>query len=361
MRFIPTGRTLVTALVLLLITAAAYGGSLMLQSKPVQIEAVFESAVGLYPGNDVQVLGVPVGRVTAVEPEDGAVRVTMELESEHSAAADTAAVIVAPTLVSDRFVQLTKPYVDGPTIEAGTVIAQERTAVPVEIDELYGSLNDLGRTLGPEGANRNGALSRFLDVAAANLDGQGKEINTMLAEFGKATATLERSDDQFFQTLANLQRFNDMLVRNDRAVADVNRRFAAVTGYLADDREELALAVRNLADALAVLDDFIRENRGHLKASVEQMKGPTKVLADQQEALEESIRMAPLVLQNFLRAYNAPHGTLDGRGNLNELTLWARDGLTNTTSDDAPPTLLPSDAGSPSGSPSESTSAGVQP
>ena len=69
------------------------------------------------------------------------VRVSMHLDRGQSAAADTAAVIVAPTLVSDRYVQLTKPYTSGKRLASGATITQ--TAVPVEIDKLYQSLDSI--------------------------------------------------------------------------------------------------------------------------------------------------------------------------------------------------------------------------
>ncbi|WP_122818714.1 MCE family protein [Nocardioides pantholopis] len=324
----------------LLAAGGVVGARALMAEESVEVEAVFASTVGLYPGSDVQVLGVPVGSVTAVEPGSDGVRVSMRLDDDQ-VAADTRAVIVAPTLVSDRYVQLTEPLIEGPALRSGTVIGLEDTDVPVEIDELYASLEDAGRALGPKGANRDGALSDLLETAAANLDGQGSSINTMISEFAKASGTLADSDEAFFATLGNLEQLNTMLVENDEAVADVNRQFASVTDYLAEDRGDLARAVQNLGGALAVVDDFIRENRGNLRTSVDNLTGPTKVLARQRAGLEESVRMMPLVLQNFLRAYDVRTDTLHGRVNLNELTTWSRNGLDAQTSEDAPPTLLP--------------------
>lgn len=306
-----------------------------------EFAALFDSAVALYPGSDVQILGVPVGTVTAVRPQGNVVRVSMRLDRGQQVSADTAAVIVAPTLVSDRYVQLTKPLDGGKPLADGAVVAKDKTAVPVEIDDLYRSLNDIGQKLGPNGVNRNGALSDLLTVAAKNLKGQGKGLNQMITEFGKATGTLSDVDEDFFDTVGNLKEFNDMLVANDQGVADVNRQFAAVTDYLADDREDLADAVANLGEALGVLDDFIKDNRGHLKTSVDNLIGPTEVLVKQKDSLEEAVRLIPLALQNFLKAYSPATGTLDGRGNLNEVSLWSKDGLSAQTSEQAPPGLLP--------------------
>lgn len=312
----------------------------VLAEEGTEISALFPATVGLYPGNDVQILGVPVGAVTEVTPEGAHVRVVMELDPGQKVDPDTAAVIVAPTVVSDRFVQLTEPWTGGPSIADGTEIAADRTAVPVEIDDLYRSFVDVSEQLGPRGANRNGALSELLSVAAANLDGQGAGLNQMLREFGKASATLSGIDEDFFATLANLDEFNSMLKENDTDVAKINRSFAAVTDYLAADREELAEATANLAEAFAVLDDFIADNRDHLRTSVKKLNGPTEVLTRQQKSLEESVRIIPLLLQNFINAYDPGSNTVHGRGNLNEITLWSKDGLSARTSRNAPPVML---------------------
>ncbi|MCR4514004.1 MCE family protein [Aeromicrobium sp. 50.2.37] len=326
-------RTLVLALVAALAVVAVVGWRATAARDRTTVQAVFESSVGLYVGSDVQMLGVPVGTVTGVVPGPAGVTVTMRLDSGQAAAADTAAVIVAPTLVSDRFVQLTKPHTSGPTLEDGAVLPMERTAVPVEIDDLYASLTDVSEKLGPDGANRDGALSRFLDVADRNLRGQGVKINQLIGDFGDASGTLADSSDDLFATISNVREFNDMLVENDDAVADVNRQFAEVNDYLADSSGDLAGAIDNLGEALALVDDFIRDNRGALRTSVENLQGPTRVLVNQREALEETVRLVPLVLQNFLRAYDPDLKALTGRGNLNEASIWNDGG-------DAP-TLLP--------------------
>lgn len=310
-----------------------------LPGETVEVSATFASAVGLYPGSDVQVLGVKVGTVTAVEPTRDGVLVSMELDDADVAAADTGAVIVAPTMVSDRFVQLTTPHTGGAALKDGATI--EETGVPVEVDELYSGLTDLAEQLGPEGANKNGALSRLLETAAANLKGQGGDINQMIDEFGKATGTLANSDDDFFATVGNLDRFNSMLLEHDEGVASANRQLAEVSRYLAEDSDDLGAAIANLGDALAVLDDFIDDNRGNLKTSVEKLRGPTQVLVNQKKSLAEAVRTIPVALQNFLAAYNPTYNTVDGRGNLNELTVWSTDGLTARTSPSAPPVLLP--------------------
>ena len=302
--------------------------------------ALFDSTVGLYPGSSVEILGVPVGKVTKVTPAGKTVSVEMLLDSGQSAAADTKAVIVAPTLVSDRYVQLTEPYSGGAKLANDTVIPRINTAVPIELDALYGSLDDLATRLGPKGANKNGALSDLLKVGAANLDGNGKKINRMIDDAGRASNTLAKSGDDLFATVESLNSFTAMLAERDGGVADFNDQLAEVSGYLADDRDELAKAVANLGEALAIVDDFVRDSRGHLKTSVDNLIGPSQILVEQKESLEQMVRLVPLTLQNFINAYDAGDNVLDGRVNLNELTIWANGG-TSGSSPGSAPLLLP--------------------
>ena len=332
-------RLTVPLVIVVVLACVAFGGLKLMRSGGTTFSALFDSTVGLYKGSDVEILGVPVGTVTAVKPEGDKVRVSMHLDRGQSAAADTAAVIVAPTLVSDRYVQLTKPYTSGKRLASGATITQ--TAVPVEIDKLYQSLDSIAKDLGPDGANKNGALSRLLKVAAANLKGNGTGINTMINEFGKATGTLADSGDDLFATIGNLESINSTLAQHDTSVAGINRQFAAVTQELAGDRDDMAAAVANLGDAMADLDGFIKDNRDQLHSSVKKLIGPTQVLVKQKKSLQEAVKLIPLALQDFLQAYDVDSNTVEGRADLNELSLWAKDGLSARTSSNAPPTLLP--------------------
>lgn len=319
------------------VTAAVVG--LKMLRPGTELTAEFDSAVGLYPGSDVQVLGVPVGKVTAVKPVGDKIKVTMKIDEGQKVAPRTGAVVVAPTLVSDRYVQLTEPWVSGPSIKDGTTIAQ--TAVPVEIDEMYRSLADVGEQLGPNGANRNGALSDFLTALAKNLDGQGASINKMIGNFSDASATIAGFDQDFFATVRNLDTLNKTLLQHDKGVAGANEKLALVADYLAEDRENLSGSITELGKALSLLESFVKDNRAALKKSVDKLNGPTRVLVNQRKSLAEAVRLIPLALQNFIRAYDPGSNTISGRGNLNELTVWSKDGKSVRTSNDAPPVLLP--------------------
>ncbi|HEX7744015.1 MAG TPA: MlaD family protein, partial [Micromonosporaceae bacterium] len=98
-------RPLAAATVLL--TAVAAGVVVWRHETPQRrVVAHFTKAVGVYPGSDVRVLGVRVGEVSSVTPQGRTVRVEMRYDPEVDVPADAQALIVPPSVVSDRYVQL---------------------------------------------------------------------------------------------------------------------------------------------------------------------------------------------------------------------------------------------------------------
>ncbi|WP_117208930.1 MCE family protein [Allorhizocola rhizosphaerae] len=276
------------------------------------LTADFSAAVGIYVGSDVRVLGVKVGTVTDVVPMGKVVRIHMTYNE--ILPKDVTAVIVPPSVVSDRYVQLAPPYVDGPMLPPGAHIT--KTAAPIELDDIYRALDKLNRDLGPEGANKDGALSRLIETGRANLEGNGESLNRTIDGLSKALTTLSDGRQDLFGTVANLQEFTTMLARNDQQVREFNKQLASVARQLAADSDELALALKKLSAALAELATFVRDNRAALASNVEALVDVTNVLVRQQQAMIDVLDIAPLALSNLALSYNPLTGTTDTRDNL---------------------------------------------
>ncbi len=279
----------------------------------VNASAEFHRAVGLYEGSDVRILGVKVGEVNKVEPQGETVRVDFQYAEKYKVPQDAKAVVIAPSVVSDRYVQLTPVWESGPALTEGAEIPIERTAVPVELDRIFSSLNDLNVGLGPKGANKKGALSRLLEVGADNLEGEGENINRTLTDFSVAIGTLAEGKDDLFGTVRNLQVFTTALARADGQVASFNQNLASVADQLAAEREELALALKHLAVALGEVSSFVKENRNNLTADIKGLADITGTLAKQRAAIAEVLEAGPVALGNLKLAYNPSSGTLDTR------------------------------------------------
>lgn len=279
------------------------------------LTAYFERAVGVYEQSDVRVLGVRIGQVTDITPDGDNVRVDMEYDAKYELPADAQAVVVAPSIVSDRYVQITPAYDGGAVLASGSTLDVDRTQVPLELDEVYANLDELNRALGPEGANKDGALADLLAVSADNLEGNGEMLGATLEDFSQFVDTLADNRDNLFGTIANLQDFTTTIANSDQTVRAFNRDLAVVADQLAGERQDLARAVQQLSVALGDVAVFVRENRESLSTNVESLAKTTQVIVDQQVALAEFLDTAPTALSNLQLAYNPSTGTLDTRDN----------------------------------------------
>ncbi|MEV6399478.1 MCE family protein [Streptomyces sp. NPDC051907] len=306
----------------LAVVAVAAGSGVMAleQSESTRITAYFDRATGVYEGSDLRVLGVKVGVVDSVRPQGDQVEAVLLLDEDVPVPANAHAVVVAPSVVADRYIQLAPAYTGGERIEDGAVLPADRNAMPLEVDQLYASITELSQALGPEGANAEGALSGLLDTGAANLKGNGKAIGDSIEQFSKAAKTLDGRSGDLFATLEYLQSFTAMLKKNDGTVARAEQQLAAVTGFLAEDKENLGAALKELGTALGKVKGFIRDNRGSLKENVDALVPLTQTLVDQRASLAEAMDTAPLAAGNALNAYDPVHRTLNGRASVNELS-----------------------------------------
>ena len=200
------------------------------------VSAHFPRTISLFEGNEVRIMGVPVGTITAIVPEGNSVRVDMEYDAQYDVPADAKAVIVTPTLVADRFVQLTPAYSGGPVMADSADISLADTAVPVELDQVYSGLDSLSVALGPNGVNADGSLSELLSVSADTLDGQGTRVNKMIGDLARTVDTFNRGRGDLFGTVRGLQDFTTHLAASDRQVRDFLTLLADVSTQLSGER-----------------------------------------------------------------------------------------------------------------------------
>lgn len=285
-----------------------------------RITTHFPTTVGIYSGTSVRVLGLPVGRVTSVTPVGNEVRVEMEVDRGVELPADVFAMQMTPTLISDRFIQLAPAYTGGPRLEGPDAeIPRERTATPVEVDEIYEALADFTEAMGAEGANEEGALSEFIEVTHANLIGNGRALGESITELAEASRVFANSREDFFGTVRNLQQFTTALAESDAQVRTFNSQLATFNNFLAGERENLGASIEQLSFALDDVARFVNDNREALSSNVDGLAQITGRLSQETDSLREILITIPIAISNLANAYNAEGGALALRPNLLEL------------------------------------------
>jgi virulence factor Mce-like protein len=313
-----TIKKLILPLVILALVVAA-GFMMMGGDDSKTLTAHFPRTISIYEGSEVKVLGVAVGNVDKVTPSGTDVVVEMHYDSKLKLPADAKAVIVAPSIVGDRYVQLTPVYEDGPTLKDGATLSVEDTSVPLELDQIYSSLDELNVALGPNGANKNGALTDLLETTAQNFGGEGAQFHQTIQDFSKLSQTLDDNKEALFGSARELEGFINTLATNDQTVRQFNQSLSDVSDLLSGEKEELAAALHNLSVGLGDVATFVKENRDILSKNITHINRVAKVLVKQRTALDETLRDAPVALNNLALTYNPQSGTLDTNANLGEL------------------------------------------
>ena len=283
-----------------------------------KVVGLFSTAVGLYPGDEVRVVGVPVGKIDSIDPRADDVRITMSIDDAVKVPADAHAIIVSPNLVSARFIQLTPafdagaPNNGGPVMADGGQIGLDRTGVPVEWDEVKTQLTQLSAQLGPQAGGLQGPLSAFVDQAATTFDGNGDSFRNALHELSQTAGRLGDSRTDLFGTIKNLQVLVDALSQSNEQIVQFSDHVASVSQVLADSSAGLDGTLGTLNQALNDVRGFLNDNNATLIGSVNKLAEFTKVLSDQHDDIEQVLHVTPNGLANFYNIYNPAQGTVGG-------------------------------------------------
>ncbi|MFE2960726.1 MCE family protein [Nocardia tengchongensis] len=277
-----------------------------------QITAYFPSTVGLYKGDEVRILGVRVGTIDSVDPGKDKATVKMTIDRGIDIPADAKAVLVSPSVVSARFIQLAPAYTGGAKMHDGSVIPLEHTAVPVEWDDIKVELNKLATSLGPVGEDKQGTFGRFVNTAADNLDGNGQAFRDTLKELSATLTTLSDGRTDLFGTIKNLQQFVDVLSKSNDQIVQFGGRLASVSQVLAGVSGDLGAGLDNLDSAVSDVKKFLDSHGTALSTDLAQLADVTSTLVEKRPQIEQVLHTAPTALVNFYQLYNPAQGTVAG-------------------------------------------------
>jgi phospholipid/cholesterol/gamma-HCH transport system substrate-binding protein len=293
---------------LLVVALLATGGVVVFQttrSDTRTVSATFSRTTSLYEGAAVKVLGVEVGRVDSIRVDGTAVDVGMSVDNDVDLPSNVTALIVPPSIVGDRFVQLAPAYTEGQKLADGAHLGLDRTDVPMELEDTYDGLNKISAALGPRGADRDGAFSRLISASAKGLKGNGQLWNSTLTDLADAMGTLAASSDDFNGMVGNLGTTTHTLAGNDRTVRALVDTLAQVGSHLNGQGDDLTEAVRRLRISLKQVGSFTKANRGEIERTVGRLRSLSGQLAKHEHRLDEELAIAPLGLTGLLRSYVA--------------------------------------------------------
>ena len=272
--------------------------------------AYFADSAGLFVGNDVGVLGVKVGKVASITPDGNQVKVVLQVDGDRPIPAQAGAVIVARSVATDRYVELTPAYQSGPTMSDGATIPMDRTRTPVEFDQVLANLSTFATDISGS-KEASGAVRRIVDAGSQALAGQGQPLHDMIGSLSTATSDVAGQRQQFADMLTSIDTLVHQVSANQQTERAFIKQVADASSMLAGQREEFKQTLDSLDTAVTQLAQFSAANKDSIVGTLNDSATLVKTLNTKQATIAEILRDLPLALQNLQRADHG--GTLPAR------------------------------------------------
>lgn len=296
---------LIVAIVATVVTSVGLGWWFLAGKKdPITVTAQFDSASGLYMGNVVAVLGMPVGKVTKITAKGGYVEVQFTVDRDVKVPANAQAVTVSTSILTDRQIELTPAYHGGPVLQNHDTIGLTRTKTPVEFSRVLAVLDRVTKSLEGDG-HGGGPLADVINGGSQVVSGNGAKIKGALNELAQA---LRLSSDGGAQTreqittiIKNVSSLFDAAATNDAKLRDFASTIHQLSQVLADEDLGGGSTGRKLDQLIQRAGDLLDANRDTIKQAVLNGNTLAKTLVDRRRELAETLDLAPLLADN---AYN---------------------------------------------------------
>ncbi|KAA0019438.1 MCE family protein [Antrihabitans cavernicola] len=274
------------------------------------VTADFENIAGMYVGNDVSVLGMPIGKVDKITPKGTVVEVEMSISADTKVPADAIAASVSPSVVTDRHLELTPVYRgNGPTLADGDHIPLDRTRTPVELDRVISALDSASDALKGNG-KAGGPLSGQINAFDSALSGNGDKIRNTLDALSSALKLGVDNKDAISNAIVKANELTQMIADNDQTVRQFSSGITNLTQILADQAPGLQAVMTQLNDFLGNTSAVLEQNRGQLGGAMTRLTDTTNMLRKNARNLTESVDLLPLTFQNIDNAMSPETGNI---------------------------------------------------
>jgi phospholipid/cholesterol/gamma-HCH transport system substrate-binding protein len=307
----------ITAAVAVLIAAAGVGWWVLGRGdEPNTVTAQFDSAAGLYEGNVVAVLGMPVGKISKITPRGGYVEVEFTVDRNVKVPADAQAVTVSTSILSDRQIELTPPYRGGPVLENHDTIGLTRTKTPIEFSRVLGVLEKVTKSLQGDG-HGGGPIADILNGGIEIINGNGAQTKHALDELSKALRLSSdggtTSREQITTIVKNISSLLDVAAANDGRLREFASTIHQLSQIISDEDIGGGSTGKKLEQMVQQASDLLDANRDTFKKAIVNGNSTVDGVVAQQRDVAEILDIAPMLADNVYNVIDQANGSVRAR------------------------------------------------
>jgi phospholipid/cholesterol/gamma-HCH transport system substrate-binding protein len=252
--------TFTTALVTIVLVSQI--GNFALFRARYQIQAAFNDATGVAPGDPVTLAGVKVGKVDGARVDHGVAIVKLAIDRAVKLPRTTHIEIRYRNLLGLRVVNVDPGSGTAPYLGAGDLVPATQTEGPLDLDTIFNNLKPLLTGINPSDIN---ALSEALVTAIAP---HRADIDAILADTSKLLGTLSTKDEQIGSLVDNLSTVTTAVSDQRVQLESLLASLATVADTLAGDSGQLDRVLVNLNTATGQLANLVKTNRSSLTRDI---------------------------------------------------------------------------------------------
>lgn len=261
----------------------------------IDIHARFDDVSGLVEGDDVRLAGIPVGRVTDVEVEQGDAVVRMRVDRGIDLPTDSGAAIRWRNLIGQRYVSLL-PGTQTPSVTDGAELAT--TDDVVDLGRIVNQLAPLAQSVGPEQVNR------ILTGLVVAFEGNEAAFDGLVADLTSLSAVLADRDALLGQMQDDFATISDTLAERDQQIAAMVGNLASVADTLDATDDLLARGLDEFGAFSEGADALLTRSSTDLGGVLERLPVVTGAIADDLDLVERAIRGIPPMMEAVLPTIN---------------------------------------------------------
>ena len=262
-------------------------GNLHPFSHSYRLDAVFSDATGVFKGDAVKLAGVDVGRVIGARIENGRALVSFTVNNGVKLSRDTVVAMRWRNVLGQRFLYLYPGNKGGRSFRNGDRVPLSNTENAGDLGEFLNHLGPILRAIDPEKANA------FLDAMNTALVGNEAAIGQLLDNGGVLAGRLGDMDREIRTLVSSSDTVMSTYAKQNKAIEVILDDLNALGGRLDGMKGDINSFVVNFARVQTQLEKLLRENRGHIDASLANLGAVTNVLATHKDQLAQTLCTLP--------------------------------------------------------------------
>ena len=226
----------------------------LLFGKGIEVAADFTDSGGIFVNAEVTYRGVGVGRVSDMQLTDDGVQVTLTIDpGAPDIPADTTAVVANRSAVGEQYVDLRPPDDDGPYLDDGAVIPQDRTSIPIPVEQLLLDVDDLVGSIDTDD------LRTVVDELGTAFAGAGDDLSRLLDNGDLLLTRAEQSLPQTLRLITDGQTVLDTQAESRSAIESWASDLRALSDTLVSSDPDIRSLLQNAPDAGAALQTLVQD------------------------------------------------------------------------------------------------------